>query len=61
MLFEKYISCCRFHLTKGHSVDTFYIIHTVYILTINVYITLHRVIHITLYQDVIRSDHATWR
>jgi len=39
----------------------FYIIHTVYILTINVYITLPNMIHITLYLDEIPSDHATWR
>ena len=33
----------------------------VYILTINVYITLPDMIHITLYLDEIPSDHATWR
>ena len=39
----------------------FYIIHTVYIITINVYITLSDMIHITLYLHEIPSDHATWR
>ena len=39
----------------------FYIIHKVYILTINEYITLPNMIHITLYLDEIPSDHATWR
>ena len=39
----------------------FYIIHKVYIITINVYITLPNMIHITLYLDEIPSDHATWR
>ena len=39
----------------------FHIIHTVYILTINVYITLPDMIHITLYLDEIPLDHITWR
>jgi len=33
----------------------------VYILTINVYITLPDMLYITLYMDEIPSDHTTWR
>ena len=39
----------------------FYIIHTVYILTINIYITLSDMIHITLYLNEIPSGHTAWR
>ena len=47
--------------TKSHLVYTFYIIPTVCILTVNVYITLPNKICITLYLDEISPDHISWR